>query len=375
MSRYFRKTWAKINLDHYRHNIRQIKSDIGPETKLCSVLKADAYGHGAIELGKVAEEEDVDYLAVALLEEAITLRENNITLPILILGTLLSEEEIFEAADRDLALTLYTEEQARQVLTVSKKTEKFIRVHLNVETGMNRDGVQAKEEALELVRLLDQPGIEVEGIYSHFSDAEDSLEFTKIQFYRLVETIDFLADHGYTFELSHIANSSASSQYPETRLDMVRIGIELLGVPSSREVRDKYNLKPVMTLKSTIVHIKKIQAGETVSYGRTYRANEERKIATVAIGYADGLPRSLSNQTLFTVKGRPVQTTGKIAMDQFMIDVTEIEDVKIGDEVVIFGDTAKGEPDALEIGEAAGTIECEIWTHLSPRVPRIYTNK
>jgi alanine racemase len=375
VTRNFRKTWAEINLDAYRHNIKEIKTDIGPHTKLCSVLKANAYGHGAVELGKVAQEENVDYLAVALLEEGILLRENDITLPILVFGTLLSEEEIAAAADYHLTISLYTKEQATQVLKASQKTEKNIQIHLNIETGMNRDGAQTKEETLSLVQTLDQPQIEIEGIYSHFADAEEDYEFTRRQYKHFIETLSFLRSHGYNFDIAHIANSSASSQYPATRLDMVRIGIELLGVPSSEKVRNNYELKPLMSLKSTIVHLKKIQAGETVSYGRTFLAKDEKKIATVAIGYADGLPRSLSNQTLFTVNGSLVQTAGKIAMDQFMIDVSEINDVKIGDEVVIFGEPAKGEPDALEIGEAAGTIECEIWTHLSPRVPRVYKNK
>ncbi len=368
----YRGTWAEINLDHFKHNIDTLKEAIGEDTLFCAVIKADAYGHGAVRMGKEAVENGADYLAVALLDEALELRSAGIDVPILILGPTFGQEAVEEAVKNDVTMTVFTTAVAEEVGQASEKLNKQAKVHLAVDTGMGRIGTRTKEEALEVVEVLQRGNVKLEGMFTHFADAETDDDYTKEQFSLYQETVDFLKENSIEFDIYHVANGAADLQYPEMRLDMVREGVNIYGLAPDNALFDILPLKPVMTLKTTVSHVKTIHDGDSVSYGRLYKAKGDRTIASVTIGYADGIPRALTNQTAFAIHGQQVPIAGRVAMDQLMLDVTDIDKVQVGDEVIIFGDGSEGELRAHEIGAKVDMIERNLWTIVTRRVPRIY---
>lgn len=370
----YRSTWAEIHLDAVKENIQTFKNRLKPETNFMAVIKADGYGHGAVETGKTAIEAGADYLGVALLDEALELRKAGITAPVLVLSPI-EKQAIETAVNENVTFTVFTKEIAQTAAETAEKLNKTATVHLKVDTGMTRIGVRTKEEALEVARILtNSKRINLEGIYTHFAAADhlDEAAFTRTQYESFRHLVDYLEKNSITFSLRHCCNTAAVIAYPEMQMDMVRVGIGLYGFAADRSLEHMITLTPAMTVKSRIAFVKSIPKGQTVGYGRTYTAEGERIIATLPIGYADGLVRLSSNQTVMTLDGKKVPIAGRVCMDQVMLDVTDFPETAIGDEVVYFGNPDRGESSAYDASDIAQTIPYEIICGISKRVPRVY---
>lgn len=358
------RTWAEIHLDRAEHNFKEIQART--KADMIAVVKADAYGHGAVELAKLYETLGAKYLAVACVQEGIELREHGIKTPILILGTT-AEEDLEQAVLQQLTLAVYSTESAHAVSKAAQRVGACARVHIKVDTGMSRLGFRfdAPEEIIQIASL---PALELEGIFTHFADAEnEDKSFTETQLSRFEGMIKALEDAGISFNICHCANSAAVLHYKKAWMRYVRAGIILYGCGAD----DGMDLKPVMELKTRVCDLRTVLLGDTVSYGRTYTADCVRKLAVVPAGYADGIKRSLSGCGSFLVRGKAAPICGRVCMDMTMLDVTDIPEVTIGDEVTVFG--AGASCDAL--AETAGTISYELLCGVSKRVPRIYFSK
>lgn len=369
-----RPVWAVINLDNLIHNINEIKKNINENTKIYGVIKADGYGHGAIMIARTILANGVDRLAVATLSEAIELRKNNITAPILILGYTPG----FQAKDiisNDITQTVLSFEQAEALSYSAESLGKTAKIHVKLDTGMSRLGFSATEAAIEdIIKISKLPYIEVEGIFSHFAmaDASDK-SFTIKQCDKFKGIVTELENRGLFIPIKHISNSAAILDLPDYDFDMVRAGILMYGLYPSDEVnKERLKLKPVMELKANISQIRKLEAGVGISYGHSFVTQETSKIGTVPIGYADGYSRLLSNKIYVGYRGKKIPVIGNICMDQCMVDVTGIDNIEVGDEVYLFGDGSHGEPSVDEIAQMIGTINYEVICILSKRVPRAY---
>jgi len=374
-----RRTWTEISLDNVRENYNLIKEKTG-DVKLCCVVKADGYGHGAAALASLYESLGADYLAVSNIDEAKELRDNNISLPILILGYTPAENarELFEL---DITQTVYSLEYAKLLNDMCEKYNLKIKVHIKLDTGMSRIGFMCQEfprddnSINEIKETCSLKGLVPEGIFTHFcvSDSgEDGREFTKKQFDSFKYTVNSLKENNISFEIVHCSNSGATLDYPETYCNMVRAGIILYGLQPSPVCGKTAALKPVMSMKTVIAHIKTIEKGATVSYGRTFTADKRLKIATVPVGYADGFIRAYSKYGYMIINSKKAPIIGRICMDQTMIDITDIPDVNIGDEVLVFGSGEHGERTADDLAKSADTINYEVVCTISKRVPRFF---
>jgi len=363
-------TWAEINLDNIKSNLYSIKNILKEDTKVCSVLKANAYGHGAVKLAEFLQNEEVDYFAVARLEEAIELRQNNIKSPILCLGYI-PEESLEAAIYNNVVMTIYSLEVANKLNDLCKKINKKATVHIKLDTGMNRTGFDASERSVEdIFKIYELEFIYIEGIYTHFACADEvNKSFTHNQVSKFNEIIKELEFRGIYIPIKHVSNSAATIDLPHLNFNMVRCGIALYGYYPSEEVfKDKLKLKPAMTLKTKISHIKEVEAGLGISYGSTYITKKREKIATIPIGYADGFTRMQKNPKV-CIQGELFNVVGRICMDQCMIKIDKDIDIKIGEEVIIFGE------ECLKVEDLAkdlGTINYEIICMISRRVERIY---
>ena len=372
-----RRTWAEINIDAMKYNVENIRRITSPNAKIMAVVKADAYGHGYRKVCKSLLESGVDCFAVAMVAEAKEIRRSGFDVPVLILGaTHRSEAE--EIVRYDIMPIVYNYEFAKYLSQIAVKQNKNVKIHLKIDTGMSRLGFVAGDDNTELlneiIKIYNLPNIIIDGIFSHFacSDEADS-SYTYLQFERFKQLIDELEAVGINIPCKHIANSAAIMMYPEMHLDMVRAGIILYGYYPSNEVdKEKLPLKPVMTLKSSVTLVKDMDAGRGVSYGKTYITDRKTKIATIPIGYADGYLRSLSQKAKMEIDGKLCNVIGRICMDQCMIDVTNVNNINIGDEVIIFGE---GQITADDVAEWMNTINYEILCLVSKRIPRIYCEK
>lgn len=363
-----RDVYAEIDLDAIRHNLTEIRRRINPASKLCVVVKANAYGHGAIEVSKVAVECGADFLAVATVEEGIELRRAGFNLPILILGLIPQSAVDFVVAN-DLTQAVADFELAEKISAAAQRLNKIAKIHLKIETGMGRIGV-APDKAVALVEKISRlPNVELEGMFSHFADADSKDKtFTNHQIKIFKETADKIRAAGVDIKIFHIAESAAVLDIPEAHFDMVRSGIINYGLYPSADVRRTIELKPAMKLVAHIVYLKKISAGVSIGYGREFIAKRDSLIATLPLGYADGYIRAYKNFHV-EIRGQLAPIAGRICMDQTMVDVTDIDDVKIGDEVILFGS------DLITIDDAArhlNTINYEITCLVSTRVPRTF---
>lgn len=364
-----RNVWAEIDLRAVAHNVREAKKKIVPSTKLCAVVKADAYGHGAVPVAKTALAAGAEFLAVALLQEGVELREAGIRAPILVLGAL-QEELAEETVVYGLSQALFTAKSAQALSRAAVKTGKPARIHIAVETGMNRIGIAPEQAGAFAAEIAALPGIELEGVFSHLAAADCAdKDFCRDQYARFKKALFEIRAAGIEIKLQHIANSAAIIDLPELQLDMVRQGITLYGLWPSAEVRHNHDFRPVMKLKTRVVFVKEIGAGETVSYGGTFKARKTTLVATLPVGYADGVRRLLSNKGQVIVRGCKAPIIGRICMDQLMIDVSNVEGVVVGDEVVLFGDK---ELSADQFAEWSDTISYEVVCAVSRRVPRVY---
>lgn len=372
----YRHTKAEIDLDKLSYNYKQVKEFISPSTKFMGVVKADAYGHGAVEVGKHLEAQGIDFLAVAVLDEAVELREAGVSCPILLFSPI-EPETIPVAIEKDIAITVFSEEIAEAVNTYANELKKTVSIHLKIDSGMGRIGARSKEEALRLVQLMTSDFIHFEGIYTHFAEAENTENpaYTHQQYAFFISVIDFLKDNQFTFELHHCANTAATLLYPDYHMDMIRTGISLFGYHPDKTLEDKIDLKPIMKISTQAAAIKEVNKGETIGYGRTYSTYQGEKIATLTIGYADGIPRELSNRWFFTSKGEKAKIVGRICMDQMMVEVTHIPDFTKDDELVFIGDPKAGYPSIYTMADMTDSFHYEILCGIGKRIPRVYVQK
>ena len=369
------RAWAEVNLDAIAHNVREIKKLLKPETKIMGVVKADGYGHGFREVAKTLLKNGADALAVAVIDEAIQLRDRGINVPILILGHT-PDCRAQDLVAMDITPTVFDETLARAVSDAAVAAGKRAKIHIKIDTGMSRVGFETTdvdlEKILEISRL---PNLDAEGIFTHFASAdEQDKSYTNMQFERFMDVINRLEEHGLKIPIRHICNSAGIIEFPEYQLDMVRPGIILYGhYPSDCVDRTKLDLRPAMELKAVITHIAEKEKGVKVSYGGIYKTfREKTKIATVPIGYADGYLRNLSNNADMIAGGKRVPVIGRICMDQCMIDVTNVNTINVGDEVVLFGRKGDVEITVTELAELMGTINYEILCVIGKRIPRVY---
>lgn len=382
MNDYIRShAWEEIHLDRLQKNIENIKVHLGCDTKLMAVIKADAYGHGAVETAKRAEISGADCLAVACTDEAKQLRRHGITMPILILGAtpLAAVGDLFEY---DIIPTVFEKKLPKAISDYAKKTGKKLKIHLKIDTGMGRLGFccykrndnSCIEEIMEISKLF---GIEIEGIYTHFSsaDEEDGEEETKKQFDNLMYVISELSEKGLNIPVKHCANSAAIALYPEMKLDMVRAGIILYGEYPSAYVKNNTKLKvePVKEMKTTVSQVKNAEIGRGISYGQKYKvSHSNERLATVCIGYADSYLRSLSGKTKVIINGRFAPQVGNICMDQMVVDVSGIDGVEYGTEVTIIGKSGECSITYSDIADILGTINYEVMCNAGKRVTKVY---
>lgn len=366
-----RPTWAEIDLKAVEHNFKQVRKVSGRNIKVMAVVKANAYGHGTVEVSRVLERLGVDYLGVATTDEALRLRDHGIKAPILILGHVLPTE-VKTAIERGITLTISSDELTSAIKKATSDGKKKARVHIKIDTGMGRIGVW-HEEAMHFIKNLAGAGnIIVEGIYTHFSSVGRDDFFTAYQFESFEKVLSKLESFDINIPLKHTANSIATVDMKHSHLNLVRPGLVIYGMYPKASFQKIINLKPAMALKTKIVFIKDTPPGRSISYGRTYVTQKHTKIATLPIGYADGYARSLSNKAEVLVRGRRAPVVGKVTMDQTMIDVGHIKDVKVGDEVVLIGRQGRDEIRAEKLARLAGTIAYETVCSISNRVPRIY---
>ncbi|MDI3128340.1 alanine racemase [Clostridioides difficile] len=363
-------TWAEINLDNLRFNLNNIKNLLEEDIKICGVIKADAYGHGAVEVAKLLEKEKVDYLAVARTAEGIELRQNGITLPILNLGY--TPDEAFEDSIKNkITMTVYSLETAQKINEIAKSLGEKACVHVKIDSGMTRIGFQPNEESVqEIIELNKLEYIDLEGMFTHFATADEvSKEYTYKQANNYKFMSDKLDEAGVKIAIKHVSNSAAIMDCPDLRLNMVRAGIILYGhYPSDDVFKDRLELRPAMKLKSKIGHIKQVEPGVGISYGLKYTTTGKETIATVPIGYADGFTRIQKNPKVL-IKGEVFDVVGRICMDQIMVRIDKDIDIKVGDEVILFGE---GEVTAERIAKDLGTINYEVLCMISRRVDRVY---
>lgn len=374
-----KRTWAEIDLDAAKANFEAIKNYIG-KTKICCVVKADGYGHGAQKLAQLYSKLGAEHFAVSNIDEALELRECGIKEPVLVLGYTPVALAAKLSAYR-ISQAVYSLEYAEQLSNACEKANVSLDVHIKIDTGMSRIGFMCqsfpKDEAslAEIEKVSKMKNLRLRGIMAHFAvsdEGEDGKAYTEKQFENFEYTVKALSDRGITFDIIHHANSGAVEYYPETYKSMVRAGIILYGLAPNPALESSLSLTPVMTLKSTVAHVKKLRKGSTVSYGRTFTADRDMVVATVPIGYADGYFRSLSKEGYMGVKGKKAKILGRVCMDQTIIDVTDIEGVKISDEVVVFSKGDDGAPTASQLATFADTINYEIVCAVSKRVPRVY---
>jgi len=371
-----RPTWLEIDVDAIANNVRLLKSRIGAKTELMAVVKANAYGHGAVEVSRVALKNGATRLAVATWEEGAELREAGINVPVLILGVS-TQDDLEALIYYDLTAGLGEIEVAEKLSQIARNYGKKVKVHINVDTGMSRMGVQV-EKAFHLVtKITSFPDIILEGIFTHFtSSGEINKTSTYEQFGRFKQVLEKLKKQKINIPLTHVADSATLLDCPSLHLDMVRPGIAIYGSYPSENVKNRLPLQQISTLKTKIISLRKIPPGARVSYGGTFEAKRSTLVATLPIGYADGLPRVLSNRGQVLVKGKRVPIIGRICMDHCMIDVTDIPEVQVGDEAVLWG---KQENEFISLNEVAkkiGTIVYEVVTMVDKkRVPRLFIKK
>lgn len=366
-------TWAEINLDNINFNLNNIKKILKEDTKICAVLKANAYGHGSVEIAKFLEDKNIDYLAVSRIEEAIELRQNNIKIPILCLG-FVPEEHFKYAIKNNITLTVYSLEVAKKLNNICENLNTHINIHIKIDTGMSRIGFEVKEESIEsIVKICDLKNLHIEGIYTHFAKADESdKHFTYRQIERFKFIVDAIEKRNINIPIKHVSNSATLIDLPDLNFNMVRCGIILYGhYPSDEVLKDKIQLKPAMTLKTRIAHIKELKENTGISYGLTYKTNKSEKIVTIPIGYADGFTR-MQNNPRVSINNEIFDVVGRICMDQCMVRIDKDIDIKIGDEVIIFGES---DITVNDIANDLGTINYEIICMVSRRVDRIYKER
>ncbi len=381
MKEILRRAWAEIDLDALGHNFRQVRQATDPKAQVCCVVKADGYGHGAVRIAREFQELGAGWFAVSNLEEALQLRQEGIRQPVLVLG-FTPPEEAGTLAQKQISQCVYSTDYAQALSCQAAADGVRVKVHLKIDTGMNRLGfcfqdISRDESAIaEVKAVCALPGLNPEGIFTHFAVSDGGSQgdaFTMRQFGCFKEIMEALQREGIRFSVRHCANSAAVFDYPLSHLDMVRAGVVLYGLAPSSQLRAQLKLRPVLSLRSVVSHVKTIAPGATVSYGREFTAEQATKVATVPVGYADGYPRALSNgRAQVLLHGQRCPVLGRVCMDQLMVDVTALGPVHRGDQVTLIGRDGQEEITASQLAGWEGTINYEVVCAVSKRVPRVY---
>ena len=367
-----RPAWIEIDLSALEENYKFIRSKINKNTKIAAVVKANAYGHGAVQVAKKLSQLGVEYFCVGSPDEGIELRNIGIKKPILVLAEVLASQ-FQDIIEGDLIQTAASLKTLKALNEAGSKADKIIKVHLKFDTGMGRIGF-FPEELPEIYNLAEElEYIKVEGIFSHFARAdEQNKEFSQLQLQRFKTALTRIRAAGYKLPQLHIANSAAVIDLEKTSLDLVRPGIMLYGLLPSDQLRNEAEIKPLLSFKTRIVQLRSLPAGSAVSYGSTYKTDSEEKLAVLPIGYKDGYPRLLSNQGEVLIRGQRAPIRGRVCMGQTIVSVDQIKNAEVGDEVVLIGHQGDEEISAAEIAELCGTINYEIVCNLSERLEKVY---
>lgn len=373
MEKYYR-TYAKIDLNAILNNINEIKKQIDKDVKVMAVIKADGYGHGAVTIGEFVKDE-VDYYGVATIEEAMELREDGIELPILILGYT-SPSQYIDLVNNNITQTVYSLEMAEEMSKAGEVCGKEAKIHIALDTGMTRIGFNPDEEGILAVKEISaMNNLKIEGLFTHFSTADErDKSYSKLQMDRYDNFVTLLQQNYIDIPIKHMCNSAGIMEFDHHRFEMVRGGIIIYGLYPSEEVnKASVKLKPALEWKTHVINVKTAEEGHGVSYGKTYITKNKTKIATLSIGYADGYPRALSSKGRVLIHGEYAPIIGRICMDQMMVDVTHIDNVKIEDEVTLVGRDGKNVISVEELASMAGSFNYEFVCGIGKRVPRIYT--
>lgn len=363
-----RNSFLEVDIDSISYNIAKIKKLVKNGTEVMPVIKADAYGLGALSLKKALDENNIKKVAVAIVDEAIALRKNGFNQQIIILNELLLDETK-QVVDYNLTPGVSVYEIAKKINFFAKKEGKIINIHIEVDTGMGRVGLKPEDMVDFVKKVSELENIFIEGIYTHFSSADSSVEYTNKQIEIFNNVINKLKENGYDFKYKHAAASSGILEFENSRFNMVRPGLIIYGYYPSEIMKEKIKLKPATKLKTNIVFIKEVPKGTAISYSRTYITDKKTKIATIPVGYADGIRRSLSNNGKVYINGKYANIIGNVCMDNFMVDVTNIENIKIGDEVILWDNE---NITVEEVAKECDTINYEILCNISKRIPRKY---
>jgi alanine racemase len=371
---FYRPTWVEISLDALRYNLRSFRRLLPTEMEIMAVVKADAYGHGAVEVAKEVLENGASYLAVAFLDEALELRRAGITAPILVLGYT-SKQGLALAIENKITLNIYNLDILESLAELSS-AENPANIHIKIDTGMGRIGLHTEREATAFIeRALELPHVQVEGLFTHYASADEAdKSYTRQQYEQFDRVVQYFARKEVNFKFVHAGNSATAIDNPELTYNMVRLGISLYGLYPSEEVQQqKIDLQPVMSLKTGVVMLKEMPKGSGISYGSIYHTQmESEKIATLPVGYADGFSRMLTGKAQAVIHGQKVPIVGTICMDQCMINVTGVDQVELEDEVLLLGRQGNAVITAEELAKQLGTINYEITCMISHRVPRVY---
>jgi alanine racemase len=366
-----RPTWVEVDLEAVAYNVRQIGQIVGPEAEILAIVKANAYGHGALTVARTALDNGASSCGVAAVSEAVQLREGGVDAPILVLGytpAWLAKEALLH----DVTLTLYDADVARAFSRAAADLRRTAHVHIKVDTGMGRLGLLPEQVVPFVEEIRDLPGLDLEGIFTHFSVADgESLEYTRWQLSRFQDVLERLAKIGVNFRRVHCANSAATLRLPESHFNMVRLGLAMYGLQPSPHVSLPAGFRPALVWKATVAQVKELAPGSYISYGNTYRTEQEETIAVIPVGYADGFRRAPTRWQSVLVRGQRAPIVGRICMDQTMIDVSHIPNVRAGDEVVLIGRQGEDEISAEEVADWLGTINYEVVSEILARVPRV----
>ena len=369
----YSRTYVSVDLDAVRHNIEEARKNIREDTRIMAVVKADAYGHGAVEVSH-ALSDLVDAYGVAMVEEALELRQSGISKRILILGYT-AEDWFPELIGHRIAQTVYTWEMAEKLNRAAEQLGEKAIVHIKLDTGMGRIGFAASDENIRVVKQISAlPYLELEGIFTHFARADEAAsDPIREPFHRFQLFVTKLEREGIHIPIRHVSNSAAIINFPEGNLNMVRSGVTTYGLyPSEQVSREVMRLRPAMQWKSVVSYVKDIEAGTSISYGGTFVSDRSMKVATIPVGYADGMKRDLSNKGRVLIRGRYANILGRVCMDQFMVDVTDIPYVSAGDEVTIFGRDGGREIPVEEVAGQCHSFNYEFVCGITARVPRKY---
>ncbi len=380
MGTYLRRTWAEVDIDAIKHNFDVIRQTVCSGVQIMCVIKADAYGHGAVFLGKLYEKMGASRLAVSNIEEAMQLRDNGIKLPILILG--FTPPDMADVlAVNNISQAVFSEEYASELSENALSAGVNVKIHIKTDTGMSRIGfmyqniARDKDSVDQIERVCRLPNLVSEGIFTHFAlsdEGDEGKEPTLHQLECFSDIVEKLKDRGINFKVVHCSNSGAISDYKDSYYDCVRAGIILYGLSPSSKIGNRLDLQPAMQIKSVIAQIKTVEPNTPLSYGGTFVTNKRTRVATVPVGYADGYTRSLGNRAFMTVHGQKAPVIGRVCMDQLMLDISDIDGVKVGDEITVIGDGKNNTFSFDDMAKMTGTINYELICLVGKRVPRVY---